>query len=433
MAEEGSSFGDAAPVKTSFERFPDESRLCPLPVHDLSNIPVQDLSSAPVHHLSSIDVNTGKTDGEQVLNTSTGQVVNSSTRQVVDSPDDSPEPFYLLRKNMASWTDNQIKVLGMFRQCRHCVTNHKAIGEKFGIPYGTVRNIIRRLTSTGLIRSELYINAAIRGIEVWYCGSAPCPFVPDSSGMAQSPRIEDEQAGCTAPEQHVWTGAEHLTRTGGEHLAYKEDRKKEYGIEIQEKNQSIVTLAKGQINELWPSMGKAGLFASHIREVLSAMVIQGIEETPEKIIAQSLRFIDWQLSQGALKDKHGKDVLDPVAYWRAAMKSNGFYQKPPGYIDPEVLALQQLSEEGEAKVKAMHALAQQRAEMEKAARRTELDAILQSLINEGENHRLWPQVHAAWTENVRLEVKKNPQAILSSPGIAAATRIYLRKLYDWPD
>jgi hypothetical protein len=194
-----------------------------------------------------------------------------------------------------------------------------------------------------------------------------------------------------------------------------------------------LTLSKVQIDELWPNVGKAGLFASHIREVMSAMAVQGIEEKPGQIIAQSLRFLDWQLSQGPLKDRHGKEVLDPIAYWRAAMKANGFYQKPPGYKDPEVLAMQQLAEEEEAKLNAMRALNVKRAELEKAARRNELDSILQALADEGGKHQLWSQVHVAWTESTRLEVQKNPQAIVSSPGIAAATRIFLRKLYGWPE
>ena len=206
-----------------------------------------------------------------------------------------------------------------------------------------------------------------------------------------------------------------------------------YGREKEEENQSIITLSKGHIDELWPNVSKAGLFTSHIKEVLSALAIQGIEEKPEKIIAQSLRFLDWQLSQGPLMDKLGNEVVDPIAYWRAAMKRNGFYQKPAGYADLELAALQQLAEEEEAKTKAMRAIDHQRQEMEKIALRQELDTLLQTLADEGENHDLWPKVHAAWTESIRTEVKKNPQAIVNSPGIAATTRIFLRKLHGWPE
>ena len=398
------------------------SEVRPVAVHSLSIEPAQDVSGAPVQPMSALPMDMGWTGDEQPLDSQNGQPLDSGNGQRMDTPtgqpasipDVPPEPHRFFSAKVTSWTANQIKVLGLFRQCGHCVTNNKALSENLGIPYGTVRHIIRRLAKSGFIRTELYNHAGIQGIEVWYCGTEDCLPEPDLSGADPN-----GQAKRTALGQPVWTGDEHPP--------YKEDRKKE------EENLSIITLSKNQIDELWPGIGKAGLYASHLKEVASAMKVQGLEEKPEKIIAQSLRFIDWQLSQGLLKDKHGNEVLDPVAYWRAAMKCNGFYQKPHGYIDPEVLALQQFAEEEEAKLKAMRAIDLQRLERDKAARREELDTLLRALADEGASHRLWPEVHASWTESVRQEVMKNPQAIVNSPGIAATTRIFLRKFYGWPE
>jgi len=387
-------------------------------VHPLSNGAAQDMSGMPVHPLSIVKADMGWTSGEQQLDRGDGQMVDTRPGEEVDTqggqPASTSEPLHFFSAKVTARTANQVKVLSLFRQCRHCVTTNKALSENLGIPYGTVRHIIRRLSKLGFIRTESYNHAGIQGVEVWYCGAEDCLPGSDLSGTGQN-----GQAKWTALGQPDWTGDEHSP--------HMKDRKKE------EKDQSIITLSKDQIDELWPSIGKAGLYSSHIREVVSAMKIQGVEEKPEKIIAQSLRFIDWQISQGLLKDKHGNEVLDPVAYWRAAMKCNGFYQKPHGYVDSEVLALQQLTEEEEAKLKAMRAMSLQRLEMEKAARREELDTILRALVDEGANHHLWSEVHASWTESVRQEVEKNPQAIINSPGIAATTRIFLRKLYGWPE
>jgi hypothetical protein len=439
MLDNGPSSDKTFTEKNDAKHYPVE--LCPVPVQPLFKEPVQGMSSLPVQPVSIIESSTGWTDSEQRsdtqneqpfdrgdaqgVNTHFEQGVNTPTEQPVNSHEDTPEPVYLLRENMASWTVNQDKMLRMFRRYGHCVTNLKVIGENLGIPYGTVRNILRRLTSAGLIRSESYKNATVQGLEVWYCGPEAHLADPEFSGTFQSSHAQCGQAICTVPEHPVWTGVEHSV--------YKDDREKDKEREENEKNQSILTLSKSQIDELWPNMGKAGLFASEIQKVKSAMNIQGIEDNPEKIIAQSLRFIDWQLSQGPIIDQHGKKVEKPVAYWQASMMRHGYYQKPAGYADPEVLALQQLAEEENALIAARHAVERHKAEREKIARREELNGILQALAEKTESHPLWPRLLEEWTETTKLEIHKNPQAIVDSPGIAATTRIALRRIYDWPE
>ena len=418
-------------------------------VHFLSNSSVQSLSSGDVHSLSAEKQDTGQTDAEQGPSTSFVQSLNRGAGQVPDSPHgqggttgvgqsvdmacgqpadtrkNAPDPTFILRSDMTSWTVNQNKVLSFFRGYGHCITNHRVIAEKLNIPYGTIRNILRRLVGAGLIRTEPYKETGIQGIEVWYCGP-DLQQVADRTGSNQQPFwTGGGQAVKTAAEQASWSEAEQT--------AYKEDREKDRENKNIEKNQSILMLSKEQIDELWPHMGEAGLFARDIQKVKSAMDIQGIENNPEKIIAQSLRFIDWQLAQGPIIDQHGKEVMKPVAYWQASMTRNGCYQMPPGYIDPEVLALRQLVNEENAKLEARRTLEMIQAEKERQARRDELDAILRALADERESHPLWLQVEAEWAPSTRLEVSKNSQAIVNSPGIAATTRIALRKIYGWPE
>lgn len=421
-----------------------QAELRPAPVHTLSNSPAHPLSNSPVHTLPFKEVNSVRTESEQAMDSPTEHPqdgltehsmdtryeqgvgspfehgMNTANEQGMNSPGENQEPLFLIQTRMTSRSANQDKVLHFFRRSKHCVTNLNVIGEKLGIPYGTVRNILRRLSSAGLIHCEQYKNGSVQGIEVWYRGIDGDPAEHDDyCDTNLCPK------GCGQTKR---TGDEHPAWTGGEHAVYEEERKID-----KEKNLSILSLSKEQIDQLWPNMGEAGLHASEIQNVKSAMSTQGFEDNPEKVIAQSLRFIDWQLSQGPIIDKAGKKVERPVLYWKAAMMRNGYYEKPVGYIDPEILALQQLAEEEEAKLTAIRKLQRQREDMEKEARRQELDVILQALVDEGEKHHLWSQVRKAWTDSIWLEVNKNPQAIVSSPGIAATTRIFLRKHYGWPE
>lgn len=429
----------------------------PLSVQPLSNEAVQTLSNGavqpvrpiPVQPLSSENRDTGRTEGEQTanrhiehtpdmavgqgvntppghgMNRASEQGENSQCEQALGSQDPVVEPLFILRRDMTNWTANQDKVLSFFRSCGHCVTNHKVVGEKLGIPYGTVRNIIRRLTNAGLLRTETYKNAGIQGIEVWYCGPDPL-----FSGNNHAVEPELQMPGLQQP---LNTQFGQPDWTQGERPAYIEERKIEREKEHTEKNLSIWNISKEQIDQLWPSVGKAGLFASHLQEIREALQLQGIESQPDKIVAQSLRFLDWQLSSGPIIDQHGKEVQNPIAYWRASMKRHGCYQKPAGYIDPEELALRQLAEEENAKLAARRALHKAQAEQEKQARLEEVNAILQELAEQTADHPLWEKVSSEWSEYIRLEVQRNPQAIVSSPGTAATTRIILRKLLGWPD
>lgn len=214
----------------------------PVAGQPLSNEPVQMLSNEPVlaayptavHSLSSEIANRGSTEGGQTLDSHDaqtpsipfGQGVNTHSEHGVDkvneqsmsspceqAPDSqfpSSKPLFILRQEITHWTANQDKVLSFFRSCGHCVTNHKVVGEKLGIPYGTVRNIIRRLVGAGYLRTEAYKNATIQGVEVWYCGPDP---LPPGDNQAIEPQLH--MPGVKQPlnmqvGQPDWTEAERL-------------------------------------------------------------------------------------------------------------------------------------------------------------------------------------------------------------------------------
>lgn len=418
----------AFPEKNSSDRH--QANVSPEPVQPLSNEDVQTVCPTSVQPLSTHHMDRGCTEGEQgvdsrngqTLDRQNGQGLDRRNGQTLDTPNAPPGPLFILQRNMTNWTANQNTVLGFFRRCGHCVTNHKALGAKLGIPYGTVRHIIRRLAGSGYIRTETYKNAAMQGIEVWYCG--PDAHLP---GERQAGLPHPVETGVGHPD---WTEDGQASWTGVGHPPYMEDRKIER--EKKEKNLSIWTISKEQIRELWPHACEAGLYASHLQEIKDALELQGIENKPDRIVAQSLRFLDWQLAKGPIIDQHGHEVTHPVSYWRTSMKRNGYYQKPAGYTDPEEQALRQLADEENERNAALRALREARAEKEKQERFEELNVMLQELADRTTAHPLWPELSAKWSPLTRQEVEKNPRAMVTSPGIAATTRIALRELFGFP-
>ncbi len=190
---------------------------CLMPVQPLSKELVQVVCPSSAQSLSSEKVDRGIAESGQGMDSHNGHSPDRGNGQGADSvvgqgtslPDTQPvdtlaapsEPVFILRQNTMRWTANQGKVLGFFRQYGHCITNLRVIVEKLGIPYGTVRHIIRRLSGAGCIRTKPYNDASVQGIEVWYCGpddAASQPVMTEASPPVD--RAGDElDRGWTAP------------------------------------------------------------------------------------------------------------------------------------------------------------------------------------------------------------------------------------------
>lgn len=422
--------GQSSNVTESIE--PSRAALPPLDAQGMLTGNVQVMPMEDAHSMPEHAVNRGRAQGEHAMNMGTehtagiqngqtvsrhgGHGVGSQSEQTLGTPEEDQEPELLYQANMAAWTANELKVLRFFQAHRHCRTNYRYIAKEHGIPFGTVRRIVQRLVSAGYIRYQPFRDGSQQGIEVKYSGPDPVEHAADFvTGHAGQ-----EGTGCTGLAQTKWAESEHP--------AHIEERERE-----RIKDPSIWNLSVEQIEELWPHVKKAGLFASHLREVRDALELQGIEDKPGKLVALTLRYLDWQLAKGPIIDQHGKAVGDPIAYWRAAMKRNGYYQKPAGYEDPHDVYLREVAEAEKAEANTLREANQVREEREKSERLAELNGILQALVDQGERHPLWQPVYQLWSERTRQEVASKPDIIVSSPGVAATTRIALRKIYGWPE
>lgn len=390
-----------------------------IPVPNVHPVSGNTVSRYCAHLEHTMNMETEHTTGsriEQTVRRHDGHGESSESEQTLSTQLENPEPELLFQANMAAWTANEFKVLKFFQAHRHCRTNYRYIAREHGIPFGTVRRIVQRLVSAGYIRYQPFRDGSQQGIEVRYVGpervGSPEDIVAHHAG---NERDDDTLLG-----QAKWAESEHPA-----HIEEREIERK--------KDPSIWNLSTEQIEELWPHVKKAGLFASHLREVRDALEIQGIEDKPGKLVALTLRYLDWQLARGPIIDQYGKTVDSPIAYWRAAMKRNGYYQKPAGYEDPHDLYLREALEIEAGRTEMRRKQELLRQENEKTERREELDLVLQALVEQGESHPNWDGVYEHWTPATRNEVTVRRDAIVKSPGVAATTRIALRKIFGWPE
>lgn len=398
----GADYSVKASTASSTQNLGSELVLSPssTKVDTLSVSNADTLSITPVHILTPADtlsVRTVQTD------TPNGQGGGQGKRTTPDS-----QPIVLLEESPLR-TVQQERLLSFLRQCRHCVTSHNALGRKLDMPYGSVRRIIRRLTELGFIGTRPYYENGAQGIEIWCYGeetkpapSRPAPAVP-----------ADERTGDT---DRVIGQALHI-----------EERK------IEKENQSIWNLSADQVGELWPHATNAGLYPGHLRQARDALHIQGQRDREEAIVAQSLRFLDWQMEQGGITDKDGKPVTNPVAYWLRSLQRNGYYAKPNGYVDPHLLALKQLEEEESARLCAEKKLLQAREEHERLAMEAEINTVLQALAEEGERHPLWNTICQVFTPYTLEMIRKSGSAaLMEQPMLIGITRQELRRIYGIP-
>lgn len=368
------------------------------------------LSPKPVHADKKMDTLSAQAAQEQEVDTGHEQGRDRANGQGVEV--DKTCPTLILSSRPIRTTEQQEKVLTFFREAEHCVTQLRRISGILHIPYGTVRHIIRRLASLGLLTVIPYHQPGIQGIEVRYVKEADT-FLKKrlSPVLCPSPSQKDTLSG-----QDEWTPS-------GQPLHRKKDR---------EKNLSIWDLSLDDLDTLWPAAKAAGLFPGHLRKIREAFEQQGwLREKSEAVVAQTLRYLDWQLEHGGIIDQHGKKVEDPVAYWFRSMQRHGYYQQPKGYADPQLQALRQLEEEEKAVVEAKKNVLALRAEQEKLAQEEEIEKTLQDLARQGKEHPLWKQVYTLLPGMLRQKVDAEGSAALSSPMAAGVIRADLRRLYGF--
>ena len=305
-------------------------------------------------------------------------------------------------------TLQQKKLLALCQAESYFVTSYADLSRRLSIPYGTIRHILRKLAGMGLVTSKPYSAKGKLGLEIEYRG----PWEP----VVIAPEEQDVSAPSPAKSDTLF----------GQPL---------YKDKIDNKNPSLWDLGITEVREYWPHVAEAGLNRGHFHEVRAAFKDQkwALDANSEMLVAESLRYLDWQLEQGGITDKNGVFVSDPVAYWKKALTSKGYYQKPKGYVDLRQKAIDDLVAAKKHEAAQLRALQQAQKDEEIQAVEQLLERTIQELVEQGEQHPLWQAVYDGLMQYGRETLQRNDRAILATPILRGSVKATLRAKWGFTE
>lgn len=307
----------------------------------------------------------------------------------------------ILLESQGIRTLQQKKLLALCQAESYFVTSYADLSRRLSIPYGTIRHILRKLVAMKLVTSKPYSSKGKLGLEIEYRGPREPIFLPS-----------EEHAETTTCQPQLDTLFGQAT----------------YIEEIDNKNPSLWELGSTEIREYWPHVAEAGLNRGHLLEVRAAFKDQRwtLDENSEMLVAESLRFLNWQLEQGGITDKSGVRVADPVAYWKKSLKSKGYYQKPKGYVDLRQKAIDDLVASKQHEAAQLRALLQSQKDEETLALEQLLEQTIQALVEQGEQHPLWQTVYDGLMPYGRETLQRSGRSVLATPILRGSVKATLR-------
>lgn len=305
-------------------------------------------------------------------------------------------------------TQQQKKLLALCQAQGYFVASYAELSRRLSIPYGTIRHILRKLVTLKMVTSKPYCSNGKLGLEIEYRGPREPVILPSEEQFGAPP---------ASPQMDTLSGQ----------ASYKE--------EIDKKNPSLWDLGTTELREYWPCVADSGLNRGHLLEVRAAFKEQrwALDENTEMLVAESLRFLDWQLEQGGITDKTGVRVSDPVAYWKKSLKSKGYYQKPKGYVDLRQKAIDDLVAAKRHEAAQLRALLQIQKDEEALALEQLLEKTIQELVEQGEQHPLWQAVYDALMPYGRETLQRNGRAVLATPILRGSVKATLRAKWGFTE
>lgn len=125
--------------------------------------------------------------------------------------------------------------------------------------------------------------------------------------------------------------------------SYKEERKKD-----------LLCLSFERVALTWPHLHRAGFGPEQLAQIAASLAELG--KAADKVVP-GLDHAEWELANGAMRDKHGNAVLDPCSWVFRSLARTGYYRRPKGYVSAEEQAARDAEEEARAV-----AVARQKAE-----------------------------------------------------------------------
>ena len=208
-----------------------------------------------------------------------------------------------------------------------------------GATEGAVRGALERLGKRGfLVRSRA---ATGRKQGNRYAFSAdPCPhiFPPSFAEPSAEPGVETPTKAAVPPGENPMpsllkekTDRRNLSVFSGEH-------------DPPSASQRLESLSEKDIAFHWPNLAKIGFGTCQVRQILARLFQVGMGA---ENLAQGLTHAEWELEQGAMRDKNGEPVSHPLNWVFSSLARTGYYRRPQGYVSPQEQAEKDAAAEGE--------------------------------------------------------------------------------------
>lgn len=196
-----------------------------------------------------------------------------------------------------------------------------------GATEGAVRGALERLGKRGfLVRSRA---ATGRAQGNRYAFSAdPCPYIspPCFPEPSAEPGVETPKE-ATAPIGENPAPSLLKEKTDRRNLSVFSE-----GQAPPSASQRLESLSEEDIAFHWPNLAKIGFGTCQVRQILARLFQVGMGA---ENLAQGLTHAEWELEQGAMRDKNGEPVSHPLNWVFSSLARTGYYRRPQGYISPQ--------------------------------------------------------------------------------------------------
>ena len=234
-------------------------------------------------------------------------------------------------------------------QSPQVVVNLKRLAAAIGLSYGTVRNTISRLVREGVICTTQVRTGEAHGVCIEFLDDTPLQSVTVMGHQGITPSPVQPHSPLTVINSHQQSMTRHDSAYPSASMTPP----------MTADGTSVWSADAELIADLWPAAAEAGFSPAHLAHLRRAYHMQGWNADN---VARCLRYLDWELDTG-----RGRGSAH-VEQWMRIMRRQGYYLRPEGYVEPEVLRLQQQTQEQLELAQAQQELADAQALLNSTSR-----------------------------------------------------------------
>ena len=232
----------------------------------------------------------------------------------------------------------QINVLALIYRAGARVTPYERISrqlmEEFGMSQSaeSVRGVANRLAARGFIRRKQARDGTIRGVQFTIIEPLFCPHLLDTRPSVRGDIRVAARGGASCRPSIL---EEEIDR---ENLSISSEKDARNIVHMLE------ALTEDDLAYHWPKLAGAGFGTCQIRQIIERLAQVNIGA--EKVM-QGLVHAEWELENGAMRDKSGAPIAKPVDWVFISLSRTGYYRRPHGYVSPHEQAELDVAEEAE--------------------------------------------------------------------------------------